>query len=105
MLSAVLSQFSAAVADTVAAEGNLRGLSRFMRGPTTYLVSGGAAVLLAATAPTFTIVAVASRAFAAYYAIQAALAMRTSTSRTRKAGYGALSIVMVAVTLFAQAAS
>jgi len=105
VLSAVLSQFSAAVADTVAAEGNLRGLSRFMRGPTTYLVSGGAAVLLAATAPTFTIVAVASRAFAAYYAIQAALAMRTSTSRTRKAGYGALSIVMVAVTLFAQAAS
>jgi hypothetical protein len=105
VLSAVLSQFSAAVADTVAAEGNLRGLSRFMRGPTPYVVSGGAAVLLAATTPTFTIVAIASRAFAAYYAIQAALAMRTSTDWTRKAGYGALVVVMVAVTLFAESAS
>jgi hypothetical protein len=104
VLSAVLSQFSAAVADTVAAEGNLRGLFRFMRGPTPYLVSGGAALLLAATTPTFTIVAIASRAFAAYYAIQAALAMRTSTGWTRKAGYGALVVVMVAVTLFAESA-
>lgn len=104
VLSAVLSQFSAAVADTVAAEGNLRGLSRFMRGPTPYLVSGGAAILLAATTPTFTIVAVASRAFAAYYAIQAVLAMRTSTGRTRKVGYGALAVVLAAVTLFAQSA-
>ncbi len=104
VLSAVLSQFSAAVADTVAAEGNLRGLSRFMRGPTPYLVSGGAAIMLAATTPTFTIVAVASRAFAAYYAIQAVLAMRTSTGRTRKAGYGALAVVLAAITLFAQSA-
>lgn len=104
VLSAVLSQFSAAVADTVAAEGNLRGLSRFMRGPTPYLVSGGAAVLLAATAPTFTIVAVASRAFAAYYAIQAVIAMRTSSGWIRKAGYGALALLLVAVTLLAKSA-
>ena len=105
MLSAVLSQFSAAVADTVAAEGNLRGLSRFMRGPTPYLVSGGAAILLAATAPTFTIIAVASRAFAAYYAIQAVLAMRTSSGPARKVGYGALALLLVGVTLFARSAS
>ncbi len=104
VLSAVLSQFSAAVADTVAAEGNLTGLSRFMRGPTPYLASGAAAVLLAATTPTFTIVAVASRAFAAYYAIQAVLAMRTSTGLPRKGGYGALALLMVAVTLFARSA-
>lgn len=76
-----------------------------MRGPTPYLVSGGAAILLAATKPTFTIVAIASRAFAAYYAIQAVLAMRTSTGWTRKAGYGALTIVLAAVTLFAQSAA
>lgn len=105
VLSALLSQFSAAVADTVAAEGNLRGLSRFMRGPAPYLVSGGAAILLAATTPTFTIVAVASRAFAAYYAIQAVLAVRTSTGRTRKGGYGALAVVLVAISLFAQSAA
>ena len=104
VLSAVLSQFSAAVADTVAADGNLRGLSRFMHGPRPYLVSGGAAILLAATAGTFTIVAIASRAFAAYYAIQAILAMRTSRGPARKTGYGALAVLLAAVTLFAQSA-
>lgn len=102
VLAAVLSQFSAAVADTVAAQGNLSGLSRFMRGPTPYLVSGGAAILLTATTPTFTIVAVASRAFAAYYAIQAVLAMRTSAGVMRKAGYFALAAVMIAIALFAE---
>jgi hypothetical protein len=104
VLSAVLSQFSAAVADTVAAEGNLRALSRFMHGPTPYLLTGGAAILLAATAPTLTIVAIASRAFAAYYAIQAVLAMRTSTGRAPKIGYGALAVLMVAIALFAESA-
>lgn len=104
VLSAVLSQFSAAVADTVAADGNLRGLSRSMRGPTPYLVSGGAAILLAATASTFTIIAVASRAFAAYYAIQAILAMRTSRGLVRRTGYGLLAVVMAAVTVFARSA-
>ncbi|MDQ2849667.1 MAG: hypothetical protein M3Y49_02830 [Actinomycetota bacterium] len=102
VLSAVLSQFSAAVADTVAAQGNLSGLSRFMRGPTPYLVSGGATVLLAATTPTFTIVAVASRAFAAYHAIQAVMAMRTSVGVMRRAGYFALAAVVIAIALVAE---
>ncbi len=104
VLSAVFSQFSAAVADTVAAEGNLRGLSHVLRGRRPYLLTGAAGILLAATTPTFTIVAVASRAFAAYYALQAVLAMRTSTGRTRRAGYGALAVLLGAVTLFAQSA-
>lgn len=75
-----------------------------MRGSTPFLLSGGAAILLAATTPTFTIVAVASRAFAAYYAIQAVLAVRTSDRRASKAAYGALAVVLAAVTLFAQSA-
>ena len=100
-LSAVLSQFTAAAADTAAADGNLRGLSRWMHGPRPYLVSGVAAVALAATVPTFTIVAIASRAFAAYYALQAVIALRTSGGWPRKAGYGALAVLMTAVTLLA----
>ena len=40
VLSAVLSQFSAAIADTAAADGNLRGLSRRFRGRRAYLISG-----------------------------------------------------------------
>ncbi len=104
VLAAVLSQFSAATADTVAADGNLRGLVGWMRGSRPYLVSGAAAIALAATVQTFTIIAVASRAFAAYYAIQAVIALRTSQGRWSRLGYGALAALMVAITLLAQPA-
>ena len=101
VVTAVLSQLSAAIADTVSAEGNLNDLLGWMRGSRPYVASGAAAVLLAATMPTFTIVAVASRAFAAYYAIQAVVAMRTTTGSTRKVGYGALAATKTMITLFA----
>lgn len=104
VLSAVLSQFSAAIADTAAAEGNLRTLSGWMSGPRPYLVSGTAAIVLAATVPTFTIVAVASRAFAAYYALQAVLALRTSHGIGRKIAYGSLAVLMAAITALAKPA-
>ncbi len=101
VLTAVLSQFSAATADTVAAEGNLRGLIGWMRNPRQYFATGALAIVLAATVGTFTIIAVASRAFAAYYAIQALLAMRTCDGLPRKIGYGALAALMIVITLFA----
>lgn len=104
-LSALLSQFSAGIADTAAAEGNLRKLSAWMRGPRPYLASGGAAIVLAATVPTYTIVAIASRAFAAYYALQAVLALRTSHGVSRKLAYGALAVVMAAIAVLAEPAS
>lgn len=65
-----------------------------------FLVSGAAAIALAAAVPTLTIVAIASRAFAAYYALQAVIAMRTSTGPPRKTGFEALALVMIAVTVF-----
>ncbi len=105
VLSAVLSQFSAAIADTAAADGNLRGLNQWLTGPRPYLISGTGAIALAATVPTLTIVAIASRAFAAYYAIQALIALRTTTGLNRKLGFGILASAMLAVTLFAQPAS
>ncbi len=104
VLSAVLSQFSAATADTVAADGNLRGLTRWMRSPRTYLVSGAAAIALAATVGTFEIIAIASRAFAAYYAIQAVIALRTSRGLPRKIGFGAVAALMGAIALLAEPA-
>ncbi|MEO8690522.1 MAG: hypothetical protein ABI611_20175 [Solirubrobacteraceae bacterium] len=104
VICAVLSQFSAAIADTAAADGNLRGLAHWMRGPRPYLATGAAAIALAATVQTFTIIAVASRAFAAYYAIQALLALRTSAGPARRFGYGALAILMAAITLLAEPA-
>lgn len=104
VICAVLSQFSAATADTVAADGNLRGLTHWMRGPRSFLVTGVAAIALAATVQTFTIITVASRAFAAYYAIQAVIALRTADGAARKLGYGALAALMLAITLLAQPA-
>ncbi len=47
---------------------------------------------------------VASRAFAAYYALQCLVAVRTSDARAAKLGYGALGIVMLLVTLLAKPA-
>ena len=104
VICAVLSQFSAAIADTAAADGNLRGLAHLMRDPRAYLATGAAAILLAATVDTFAIIAVASRAFAAYYAIQALIALRTSDGAARRVGYGALAVVMTAITLLAEPA-
>ncbi len=104
VLSAVLSQLSAAIADTAAADGNLNGLNRWFTGPRPYLVCGAAAVALAATMPTLTIVAVASRAFAAYYSMEAVIALRTSTGVPRKAGFAILALVMLAVAAFAEPA-
>lgn len=105
VLSAVLSQFSAAIADTEAARGNLLGLNRWFTPPRPYLITGAAAIIMAATIPTFTLVMVASRAFAAYYAFEAVVAFRTSSGFLRKGGFAVLAAVLVAITLFAQPAS
>ncbi len=101
VLAGVFSQLSAAIADTAAADGNLRGLSRWMSDPRPYLVTGIAAIALSATMPTLVIVTVASRAFAAYYGLQCLVAFRTSTGAGRKLGYGSLAAIMFAVTVFA----
>ncbi|MGI8632657.1 MAG: hypothetical protein ACR2NA_08950 [Solirubrobacterales bacterium] len=104
VLGAVLSQFSAATADTVAAGGNLGGLRRSLSGAPAYVLSGVAAVILLWTVGTLEIIAVASRAFAAYYALQSVIAVRTSEGVWRKAGFAALAVVLGLITLFARPA-
>lgn len=102
VLCAVLSQFSAATADTEAGVGNLAVLGwRPLQGRTGYVVLGMVAAGLAATVATDTIVVVASRAFALYYALQCVIALRTSARRVTRAGFGALAAVMLAITLLA----
>lgn len=104
VLCAVLSQFSAATADTEAGVGNLRVIGWApLRGRRRYLLVGGAAAVLAGTLGTSIIIVVASRAFAAYYALQCTVALRTSGGRTR-VGYGVLALVMLAITLLAKPA-
>lgn len=105
VLCAVLSQFSAATADTAAAGGNLHTLfPRRLGGPRPYVVGGTVAILLAWTVPTFTIIAVASRAFAAYYCVQCVIAARTTTRPLGRAGFVAMAALMAAITLLAQPA-
>lgn len=103
VLSAIFSQFSAATADTVAAAGNLRSLYRVrMRRRRPYLLTGIAAVLMIWLIPTFTIIAIASRAFAAYYCVQCVIALLTSDGILRRLFYGLLALVLAAITLLAQ---
>lgn len=105
VLCAVLSQFSAATADTVAAGGNLRILMpKAMAGLRPYWASGLVAIVLAWTVPTFTIIAVASRAFAAFYFLQCLIAIRTCEGMHRKLAYSALAAVLLAITLLARPA-
>ena len=67
IISAVLSQFSASVADTIAAADNLEELSeKRIKEKKGYLIVGVGAILLVWLADTEQIIAIASRAFAFY---------------------------------------
>ena len=106
VLCAVLSQLSAATADTEAGVGNLRGGVHWapLQGRLPYALVGAASGVLAATLATSVIIVVASRAFAAYYALQCVSALRTSDQLRARVGYGALAIVLLAIAALAKPA-
>jgi hypothetical protein len=100
--AAVLSQFSAAVADTLGGEGNMVEASGGrISHKLAYLVIGAGAVLLAWSASTFEIVALASRAFAVYYMLQCLVAFTVSEGLFRKASALLLATILLAVAVFA----
>jgi hypothetical protein len=101
VFAAVLSQFSAAVADVVAAGGNVAESTQGRideRGA--YVLICGIAVVLA-FASTLTILSFASRAFAFYYFLQCLVAISVSQSRPQKVAIGLLAAVLVFITMFA----
>lgn len=103
VITALLTQLSAALADTVAAGGNLAMIGRSRIGERgAYVVACGGAIAVAWAGSLFTVITLASRAFAAYYALQAAVAMRTSERRLTRAAYGLLAILLTGVALFAE---
>jgi hypothetical protein len=105
VLCAVLSQLSAATADTEAGVGNLRTVHWApLKGRLPYALIGAVSTILAATLATSVIIVVASRAFAAYYALQCISALRTSDQLRARVGYGALSIVLLAIAALAEPA-
>ena len=104
VLCAVLSQFSAAIADTVAADGNLRGLARWMRGSRPYLVTRRRRDRARRDGPDVhdhrRRLARLRRLLRDPGADRAAHLRRYG----RRVGYGALAVVMTAITLLAEPA-
>ena len=102
IVAAGMSQFSAAVADTLAAAANLKEASRgrvaTRRG---YLAVGLAAIALAWTGSTFTIIALASRAFAFYYLMQCVVAWSVCANNRERARFLPIGIVLAFVLIFA----
>ena len=99
--AAVLSQFSAAVADTMGGGGNMvESTHNHVDSKHAYLIICGGALVLAFF-PTLTILALASRAFAFYYMLQCIVSITVSKSGFQKLFFGLIAAVLAFITLFA----
>ncbi len=102
VLAATMSQFSAAVADTVAAVGSAEEVSRGRLSATgAYLGIGIGATVLAWGGDTLTVIAWASRAFALYYLLQCLVALTICPVARRKIWISLVAVVLAFVTVFA----
>jgi len=99
---AALSQFSAAVADTLAASGSLEEVSDKKVGKAaSYLLIAVFAIIVTWSVHTLEIIALASRAFAFYYLLQALVAISVSKKTLEKIYFGVLALILLGITLFA----
>ena len=104
--AALSAQFSAAVADTSGSGGLIAEVSRNRVPPhLAYAVLVGFGVFLTWTSNIFEIISYASRAFAAYYAIQAAIAATSAWLRrdmARLMVFAPLALLGIAIAIFGQ---
>ena len=101
VFAAMLSQFSAAVADVVAAGGTVEETTQGrIDDRQAYVLICGIAIILA-FASTLTILSFASRAFAFYYFLQCLVAIGVTENKGRKAAIGVLAAILAFITLFA----
>ncbi len=101
VIAAVLSQFSAAVADIVAGGGNMAESTQGrVDDRHAYVFICGIGIVLA-FASTLTILSFASRAFAFYYFLQCLVAISVSKSTAQKVAISLLAAVLAFITLFA----
>ena len=100
VIAAVLSQFSAAVADTLGGSGNTVEATHnhVSLKEATLLICGGAVIL--AFAPTLTILALASRAFAFYYMLQCFVASTLTKPALQRTLFRLLAAVLAFITFF-----
>lgn len=102
IIAAVLSQFSAAVADTITAEGNVSELTKRKINPKlTYLSIGLASIALTWFADTFQLIALASKAFALYYLLQCLVAMTVTPSFIKRLLIGLVALGLLFIVIFA----
>ena len=102
IIIAALSQFSAAVADTLAATGNISEIAdRYISKKKAYLLVGVSAILITWSVDTMEILALASRAFALYYLFQTLVAISVSQSKIEKFFMLILAFILGFITIFA----
>ena len=102
VIAAALSQFSAAVADTLAATGNMEEVTHeHLKAKYGVILVGGGAIALTWSANTLEILAIASRAFAFYYMLQCLVAITVSKSVVQRIGMVAVALVLGFITVFA----
>jgi hypothetical protein len=106
IIGAALSQFSAAVADTLSATGNMEEVTNGdLKAKWGYALVGGGAIALAWSANTNEIIALASRAFAFYYMMQCFVAVSVSKSTAQRVAMLVLAAALGFITVFAVPAS
>ena len=106
VIAAALSQFSAAVADTLAAIGNMEEvIHEHLKAKWGTILVGGGAIALTWSASTLEIIAIASRAFAFYYMLQCLVAITVNKSVGQRIGIAAVACVLGFITVFAVPAS
>lgn len=102
VLGAALSQFSAAVADILAAAANLEEVTRRRISQRWgYLLVGAAAAAIAWSGSTFTMIALASRAFALYYLLQCLVALSVCRNHRERVRFSLVALALGFVLLFA----
>jgi hypothetical protein len=102
IIGAALSQFSAAVADTLGATGNMEEATHgHLTSKWGTILVGGGAIALSWSASTEEILAIASRAFAFYYMLQCFVAITVCKSTPKRIGMVAIAIVLAFITIFA----
>ncbi len=102
VLIAVFSQLSASVSDAISGSGSLIEVSRrALSKRVTYILICCLAIALCWAAKTFTILALASRAFALYYLMQCLVGIAVSKKLGDKALFCLIALILAFVTAFA----
>lgn len=106
LVAAAMSQFSAAIADTMSATGSMEEVThQTLKQKWGYLVVGIGAIILTWSADTLEIIALASRAFAFFYMLQCFVAISISKSTVQRLGFGLIALILALIAVFAVPAS